>query len=133
VTIRLSHGEPIVTLIRVLAAGVATGAPLTVSSAVQLPTSVLAVLTELGISSSVEGEGEWLAHAVRLGAGRIRLIGGDPQALAVATDGRPDLAIYSNPVTPSGRLECLPFLHEQAVSITAHRFGTPNNLTDHLI
>jgi RHH-type proline utilization regulon transcriptional repressor/proline dehydrogenase/delta 1-pyrroline-5-carboxylate dehydrogenase len=133
VTIRLSPGEPIVTLIRVLAAGAATGAPLTVSSAIQLPTAVLAVLTELGIPWTVEGEGEWLAHAVRLGAGRIRLIGGDPKALAVATDGRPDLAIYSNPVTPSGRLEILPFLHEQAVSITAHRFGTPNHLTDHLI
>jgi RHH-type proline utilization regulon transcriptional repressor/proline dehydrogenase/delta 1-pyrroline-5-carboxylate dehydrogenase len=133
VTIRLSRGEPVAALIRVLAAGAATDAPLTVSSAVQLPTAVLAVLTELGIPSYVEGEGEWLAHAVRLGAGRIRLIGGDPKALAVATEGRPDLAIYSNPVTPSGRLEILPFLHEQAVSITAHRFGTPNHLTDHLI
>jgi RHH-type proline utilization regulon transcriptional repressor/proline dehydrogenase/delta 1-pyrroline-5-carboxylate dehydrogenase len=28
-------------------------------------------------------------------------------------------------VTEAGRLELLPFLREQAVSITAHRFGTP--------
>ncbi len=30
-------------------------------------------------------------------------------------------------------MELLPFLHEQAVSITAHRFGTPNHLSDSLI
>jgi RHH-type proline utilization regulon transcriptional repressor/proline dehydrogenase/delta 1-pyrroline-5-carboxylate dehydrogenase len=67
------------------------------------------------------------------GAGRIPLIGRDLKALEITTDGRPDLAIYSNPVTPSGRLEILPLLHEQAASITAHRFGTPNHLTDPLI
>jgi len=31
------------------------------------------------------------------------------------------------------RVELLPFLREQAVSITAHRFGTPNHLSDDLI
>jgi RHH-type proline utilization regulon transcriptional repressor/proline dehydrogenase/delta 1-pyrroline-5-carboxylate dehydrogenase len=36
-------------------------------------------------------------------------------------------------VTEAGRIEMLPFLHEQAVSITAHRFGTPNHLSDSLI
>ena len=64
---------------------------------------------------------------------RIRLIGGDAKALAEATGGRPDLAIYSHPVTEAGRVELLPFLHEQAVSITAHRFGTPNFISDGLI
>jgi RHH-type proline utilization regulon transcriptional repressor/proline dehydrogenase/delta 1-pyrroline-5-carboxylate dehydrogenase len=29
-------------------------------------------------------------------------------------------------VTASGRVEVLPFLKEQAVSITAHRFGNPD-------
>ncbi len=133
VTIRLSEREPVVTLLRVLAAGVITGAPLSVSTAVELPTAVRAVLTELGIPAVVENDAAWQTHAVRLGAGRIRLIGGDQKALAEATEGRPDLAVYSHPVTPSGRLELLPFLHEQAISITAHRFGTPNHLTNHLI
>ena len=36
-------------------------------------------------------------------------------------------------VTGAGRVELLPFLHEQAISITAHRFGTPNHLTDELV
>jgi RHH-type proline utilization regulon transcriptional repressor/proline dehydrogenase/delta 1-pyrroline-5-carboxylate dehydrogenase len=133
VTVRLPEGETIVTLLRVLVAGAITGAPLAVSTAVDLPTAVRAVLTELNISSIVENDTAWHTHAVRLGAGRIRLIGGDPKALAEATEGRPDLAVYTHPVTLSGRLELLPFLHEQAISITAHRFGTPNHLTDHLI
>jgi RHH-type proline utilization regulon transcriptional repressor/proline dehydrogenase/delta 1-pyrroline-5-carboxylate dehydrogenase len=38
----------------------------------------------------------------------------------------PDVAIWSGPVTTSGRVELLPFLHEQSVSITAHRFGNPD-------
>ncbi|MDI2022081.1 hypothetical protein PJL18_02610 [Paenarthrobacter nicotinovorans] len=47
--------------------------------------------------------------------------------------GRPDVAVYHGAVTQAGRIEMLPFLREQAVSITAHRFGTPNHLSDHLI
>jgi RHH-type transcriptional regulator, proline utilization regulon repressor / proline dehydrogenase / delta 1-pyrroline-5-carboxylate dehydrogenase len=41
--------------------------------------------------------------------------------------GDPDLAIYADPVTSAGRIELLPFLREQAVSITAHRFGNPDD------
>jgi len=43
------------------------------------------------------------------------------------------VAVYAEPVTEAGRIEMLPFLREQAVSITAHRFGTPNHLTDDLV
>ena len=45
-----------------------------------------------------------------------------------AVDGRPDIAIYAGEVTESGRVEMLPFLREQAISVTAHRFGTPHRL-----
>ena len=38
------------------------------------------------------------------------------------------VAIYAGDVTESGRVEMLPFLREQAISITAHRFGTPHRL-----
>ena len=33
----------------------------------------------------------------------------------------------------AGEVELLPFLHEQAVSVTAHRFGTPDHLTDAIL
>jgi RHH-type proline utilization regulon transcriptional repressor/proline dehydrogenase/delta 1-pyrroline-5-carboxylate dehydrogenase len=87
----------------------------------------------------VENDADWLASAgtlagtARLATSRIRLIGGDAKALAEATGGRPDLALYVHPVTEAGRVELLPFLHEQAISITAHRFGTPNFISDGLI
>ncbi|MGM9471125.1 bifunctional proline dehydrogenase/L-glutamate gamma-semialdehyde dehydrogenase [Pseudarthrobacter sp. YS3] len=139
VTVRLSEGAPLAHLARTVAAGVLAGSALTVSTAVELPAQLRAVLTGLDITVAVESDAGWLATAARLAAAgklsgaRIRLIGGDATALAEATDGRPDLAVYSHPVTEAGRIELLPFLHEQAISITAHRFGTPNHLSDALI
>jgi RHH-type proline utilization regulon transcriptional repressor/proline dehydrogenase/delta 1-pyrroline-5-carboxylate dehydrogenase len=139
VTVRLSEGAPLAHLVRTVAAGVLAGSALTVSSAVELPAQLRPVLTALDIEVTVESDADWLAAAGRLAAagklsgGRVRLIGGDASALAKATGGRPDLAIYVHAVTEAGRVELLPFLHEQAVSITAHRFGTPNHLSDTLI
>ena len=139
VTVRLSEGAPLAGLVRTVAAGALAGSSLTVSTAVELPAQLQAVLTGLDITVTVESDAGWLASAARLAAAgklsgaRIRLIGGDATALAEATGGRPDLAIYAHPVTEAGRVELLPFLHEQAISITAHRFGTPNHLSDALI
>ncbi|NKF30854.1 hypothetical protein HER21_30845, partial [Pseudomonas sp. BGM005] len=49
------------------------------------------------------------------------------RALAVAVEGDPDLAIYDGEVTSAGRIELLPFVHEQAIAITAHRYGNPDD------
>ncbi|MHA7223840.1 bifunctional proline dehydrogenase/L-glutamate gamma-semialdehyde dehydrogenase [Arthrobacter sp. RHLT1-20] len=139
VTIRRSEGEPLGAFVRTVAAGVLAGSALTVSTAVELPAQLRAVLSGLGIAVTVESDAEWLAAAGTLSAagalagGRIRLLGGDAKALAEATGGRPDLATYFHPVTEAGRVELLPYLHEQAISITAHRFGTPNHISDGLI
>ncbi len=139
VTVRLSDGEPLSRLVRTVAAGVLAGSALTVSTAVELPAQLRTVLSGLGIDVTVENDADWLASAgklagtARLATSRIRLIGGDAKALAEATGGRPDLALYFHPVTEAGRVELLPFLHEQAISITAHRFGTPNFISDGLI
>jgi RHH-type proline utilization regulon transcriptional repressor/proline dehydrogenase/delta 1-pyrroline-5-carboxylate dehydrogenase len=139
VTIRLSEGAPLAHLARTVAAGVLAGSALTVSTAVELPVQLRAVLTGLDIEVTVESDAEWLASAARLAkagklsGARIRLIGGDAKALSEATGGRPDLAVYVHPVTEAGRVELLPFLHEQAISITAHRFGTPNHISDALV
>ncbi|MGK3647582.1 bifunctional proline dehydrogenase/L-glutamate gamma-semialdehyde dehydrogenase [Pseudarthrobacter enclensis] len=139
VTVRLSEGGSLAHLVRTVAAGVLAGSALTVSTAVELPAQLRAVLLGLDIEPTVESDAGWLASAARLASAgklsgaRIRLIGGDAAALAEATDGRPDIAVYSHAVTEAGRVELLPFLHEQAVSITAHRFGTPNHLSDALI
>ncbi|MDN4644342.1 bifunctional proline dehydrogenase/L-glutamate gamma-semialdehyde dehydrogenase [Arthrobacter sp. PsM3] len=139
VQVRLAEGEPLARLVRTVAAGVLAGSPLTVSTAIELPTQLRTVLSGLGIDPTVENDADWLAAAARsagaarLSTPRVRLIGGNAAALAEATAGRPDLAIYFHPVTEAGRVELLPFLHEQAISITAHRFGTPNHISDGLI
>ena len=139
VTVRLSEGEPLVDLVRTVAAGVLAGSAVTVSTAVELPAPLKAALSGLDIQARTENDDDWLAAVGRLATagklsnGRIRLLGGNPSALAQAVGGRPDVAVYAHDVTEAGRVELLPFLHEQAVSITAHRFGTPNHLSEGLI
>ncbi|WP_425546272.1 proline dehydrogenase family protein [Agrococcus versicolor] len=56
---------------------------------------------------------------------RIRLAGTDA-GLRPLLAGNPTVAVYDAPITVEGRLELMPFLREQAVSITAHRFGNPD-------
>ncbi|MEC5192221.1 MULTISPECIES: proline dehydrogenase family protein [unclassified Arthrobacter] len=133
VSVRLSDGEPLAHLVRTVAAGILAGSVLTVSTAVELPAQLRTVLSGLGVDVTVQHDGDWLAAAGSLTVPRVRLIGGSARELAEATGGRPDLAIYFHPVTEAGRLELLTFLHEQAISITAHRFGTPNHISDGLI
>jgi RHH-type proline utilization regulon transcriptional repressor/proline dehydrogenase/delta 1-pyrroline-5-carboxylate dehydrogenase len=70
---------------------------------------------------------------------RTRLVGSRESvialhaALAEAVGGDPDLAVYDNELTTAGRLELLPFLHEQSVTITAHRFGNPDAWSESVI
>ncbi|NQX26422.1 bifunctional proline dehydrogenase/L-glutamate gamma-semialdehyde dehydrogenase [Microbacteriaceae bacterium VKM Ac-2854] len=66
---------------------------------------------------------------VRADGSRIPLA----SALAEALGGSPDVAIYADPVTPAGRVELLPFLREQSISITNHRFGNPIALSEDVI
>ncbi|MEV0895523.1 bifunctional proline dehydrogenase/L-glutamate gamma-semialdehyde dehydrogenase [Actinoplanes sp. NPDC049802] len=121
VTVRFAAGASLADLVRVLAAGLLTGADVHVSAASPLPETLAARCRTVTVEDDT-------AFAAELSAGRIRLIGGDASALAEATGGRPDLAIWSGPVTEAGRVELLPFLREQAVSVTAHRFGNPLTL-----
>ena len=143
VTVRFENetsGHGIAELVRVVAAGIAAGSRVTVSSAVEVPAAIRAVLTESSATVVVEDAQGFGARAARLAAktgpdsaARIRLIGGSVMDVAEATNGKPDVAIYGNNVVSAGRVEMLTFLHEQAVSITAHRFGTPNHLSDAVI
>lgn len=123
-------------LVRVVAAALRAGTAVEVSTAVALPDAVATALRALPVVESVRQTESDETFAARIAAGpstRVRVIAGDAAALAVGTDGRPDVAVYAEPVTEAGRIEMLPFLREQAVSITAHRFGTPNHLSDDLI
>ncbi|MCI9858928.1 bifunctional proline dehydrogenase/L-glutamate gamma-semialdehyde dehydrogenase [Microbacterium proteolyticum] len=126
VTVRLEDASE-TALVRVTAAGVRAGSPVTVSTARELTPAVRAWLEGVGVRAAVEDAAGWGRRAARIArtGGRVRLLGGSPAAVAEATGGSPSLAVYSGAVTRAGHVELLPFLREQAVSITAHRFGTP--------
>jgi RHH-type proline utilization regulon transcriptional repressor/proline dehydrogenase/delta 1-pyrroline-5-carboxylate dehydrogenase len=133
VTVRYDGVRPLAELVRVVAAGALAGSTVAVSSAVELAGPLRAAFGGARASVVVEPHEAWLERAAHLPAGRIRLVGGEAAELARATDGRPDLAVYGHAVTEAGRVEMLPFLHEQAVSMTAHRFGTLDGFTDHVL
>ena len=143
VTIRLAEDGTLSNLLRVIAAATLSKSRFVVSSSVPIPPDVRNILNEREVPVTVESDEEWLQRASRGGirTSRVRLIGGDPltgateaaSALARALGGSPDIAVYSHPVTQAGRVEVLPFLREQAISITAHRFGNPSTLSDGVI
>ncbi|MGB3730415.1 bifunctional proline dehydrogenase/L-glutamate gamma-semialdehyde dehydrogenase [Microbacterium sp.] len=127
VTVRY-EGERVAEVVRVAAAGVRAGSHVTVSTASALPAAVVTWLGAHDVTVVTEDAAAWAAHAQRLAAtaGRVRVIGTTALATAEAVHGSPSLAIYANPVVSAGRVELLTFLREQAVSVTAHRFGTPH-------
>ena len=132
VTIRLSEGESLGHLVRLLAAAARTGAMVDVSTALPLPTPLVQSFVGFAPlvavrSVLVEPDARWLARAADGQVhGRVRLVGGDPRGLVDALGGDTDAAIWSGAVTTAGRIELLPFLREQSVTITAHRFGYPD-------
>ncbi|WP_105565631.1 bifunctional proline dehydrogenase/L-glutamate gamma-semialdehyde dehydrogenase [Microbacterium halophytorum] len=126
VTVRY-EGDGLAQLIRVVAAAARTGAPIDVSAPQALPREVASFIVSTGAEVRVEGAAAWAQRAASFAqtGARIRLVGGDAAVIIEATGGSPNVAIYDGDVTSAGRVEMLPFLREQAVSITAHRFGTP--------
>lgn len=128
-SVRLGEGESPLELVRVVAAGLRAGARLEVSTGVPLASGLRAAIVAAGIRIADESDAAFRAAARSLPAGRVRLIGAGRRELAEAVGGRCDLAIIDHFVTESGRVELLPFLREQAIAITAHRFGTLSHLT----
>ncbi|KQY59440.1 1-pyrroline-5-carboxylate dehydrogenase [Aeromicrobium sp. Root495] len=121
VTVRL--GGELEADLRIVLAAIRSGAPVVVSTPASVPGGLLSGLTE---HVHVEDEGQWLARVAAERPARIRLVGGDARAVHQAVAGDPDVAVHAGQVTWSGRIELLPFLREQAVSVTAHRFGNPD-------
>ncbi|TDN91408.1 bifunctional proline dehydrogenase/L-glutamate gamma-semialdehyde dehydrogenase [Microbacterium sp. BK668] len=147
VSIRATADASWQALLRVAIAGVRAGGGLTISAPVGLPGAVRRALSDQHVPVFVETDDEWLERLTGSAAGgegatrpaRVRLVGPADsvaslhRALARAVGGDPDLAVYDNEVTTAGRLELLPFLHEQSVTITAHRFGNPDHTFDEVI
>lgn len=146
VLVRADKSASVADAVRVVLAGLAAGAPMALSVGKDLPVAVRGILENKGIKYLVESDEAWRTYLasnaktpVRALAGtplegtRIRYIGDDVKSVYTALGGRPDVAVYFHPVTEAGRIEMLPFLREQAVSITAHRFGNPNPFSESVI
>ncbi|WP_243076519.1 bifunctional proline dehydrogenase/L-glutamate gamma-semialdehyde dehydrogenase [Microbacterium sp. SS28] len=147
VAVRATADAPWHAVLRVALAGVRSGAGLAISAPAGLPAAVRRALTDERVHVFVESDEEWIERMSRPAAteaaasrpSRVRLVGSTAavdalhEALAAAVGGDPDLAVYTNEVTTAGRLELLPFLREQSITITAHRFGNPDRWSDEVI
>ncbi|MFC5678924.1 proline dehydrogenase family protein [Aeromicrobium endophyticum] len=126
VPVTVRAGDDLPGLVRVLLAAARAGAPVRVSTPTPLPDGLVD-------DAQVETHEQWLAHVAQSRPSRVRLVGQDAREVAVAVEGDPDVAIYAGDVTPSGRVEALPFLREQSVSITHHRFGNHDATFDRVL
>ncbi len=153
VAIRATADATWQSVLRVAIAGIRAGSSLTVSAPVGLAAAVRRSLSDQGIGVFVETDDQWIQRmvaaadvvadaAVEASAPRpprARLVGSREtvaalhRSLAEAVGGDPDLAVYDGDVTTAGRLELLPFLHEQSITITAHRFGNPDAWSEAVI
>ena len=147
VVVRQAEGAPLASVVRVLAAAARARATVTLSVSEPLPLALLAIvedefdgalLHDPDARVTIETDAAFAARVRSELPERIRLIGSDgvvvgsgragaevARELLHAIGGDPGVAIWSGPVTTAGRVELLPFLREQAVSITAHRYGNP--------
>jgi len=132
VTVRFEVA-PAAQLIRVVAAGLAVGARMSVSTASPLDPTLSGVVRDAGVDVAVQDSESWSAWLATCAATRVRLIGGSREKFARESRGRVDLRLYAQPVVEAGRIELLSFLQEQAVAATAHRFGSPTPLSDRLL
>jgi len=130
VTVRAAAGAEPADVARVVLAGLSARSPLALSLAAPPAPDEKAALVTVGIDLRVEDEDAWTRRAGSMHDERVRLVGGSAAALLQAVGGRPDLTVHDHPVTESGRVEALPFVREQAIAITAHRFGTPSRIVE---
>ena len=145
VVVRAGQGTALADLVRVMAAGVRAGGFISLSVADRLPQPLQNALLAAGVQVAIEDQGAWDARLAELSASgglgtRVRVIGPREQTSAArwshasrVTGGSPDIALYTGAVTACPHSELLPFLREQAVAITNHRFGTPLDLAEGLL
>lgn len=132
VPVTVRAGNSAVALLRVVGAGILAGAPVTVSSPEPLDAGIAEALRAVGVTYRVDDAVAWQKMLRDNAPARVRLLGGSRAEFARDSAGRADIALYAQPVVEAGRIELLTFLREQAVAVTAHRFGSPTPLAEGL-
>jgi len=145
VVVRAGAGAELADVVRVMAAGVRAGGFISLSVADRLLQPLQNALLAAGVQVTVEDQGAWDIRLAEMAASgglgtRVRVIGPREEASAArwshasrVTSGSPDIALYTGAVTACPHSELLPFLREQAVAVTNHRFGTPLDLAEGLL
>jgi len=131
VTVRAENADP-AALLRVVGAGILAGSRVTVSTPVPLAPAIAGTLATAGVVYRVEDAVSWRNTLRGNAPGRVRLLGGSREQFARDSAGAVGTALYAGPVVEAGRVELLTFLHEQAIAVTAHRFGSPTPLSENL-
>jgi RHH-type proline utilization regulon transcriptional repressor/proline dehydrogenase/delta 1-pyrroline-5-carboxylate dehydrogenase len=126
VVVRAAEDAPLSDVVRVGLAAVRSGSRVVLVPATDLPGEVRelfrSVLDPCSDAAFARVAADWADPS---GAGRIRVVGTAP-GLAEALAERPEIALLAGPVVGASRVEMLPMLAEQAVSVTMHRFGNPS-------
>lgn len=128
VAVRLGADGSIAEIVRVVAAALAASSLVAVSSEIPLPEPIATALRAANVEVKCELRDQWQLRLGESAVTRVRAIDTAAADVLELADGRVDLAVWDGPVTEAGRIEILPFLREQALSLTAHRFGTPTRL-----
>ncbi|KAB7761703.1 bifunctional proline dehydrogenase/L-glutamate gamma-semialdehyde dehydrogenase [Mycolicibacterium mucogenicum] len=131
VTVRAEDADP-AALLRVVGAGILAGSRVTVSTPAPLAAAIAGTLATAGVVYRVEDSVSWRKTLRDNAPGRVRLLGGSREQFAHDSAGDVGIALYAGPVVEAGRIELLTFLHEQAIAVTAHRFGSPTPLSENL-
>ncbi|MEZ7898515.1 MAG: proline dehydrogenase family protein [Flaviflexus sp.] len=134
VIVRSGEGVALGDLLASAAGAVTLGAGVEVSVTAPLPPALSEFFADHEVKVTIETEEAWHRRAGGLSINadgvRVRLLGEDPVALARAVRGSVDVGIYSDPITPAGRVELLAYVQEQAISATNHRFGNKTDLLE---
>lgn len=107
------------------------GAVITLSVAEELPAEVVDWARRHGIKYKVETPKQFQGRIARADVdfdGRVRHLGADEESAIL--NSTTAVSVWDGPATTAARVEILPFVHEQAVSMTMHRFGTPSAVVD---
>lgn len=118
--VRCAQGD-VAGLARVCIAMVTTGLRGEVSTPTLLPRDLVSALEGAQIAVTVESAEVALDRCRQAGIDRVRVVG----EVEPEWGGHADMAIYDAPVSAVPELELLPFVREQTISITTHRYGEP--------
>ncbi|MBB1484840.1 bifunctional proline dehydrogenase/L-glutamate gamma-semialdehyde dehydrogenase [Tessaracoccus sp. MC1865] len=123
VTVRVETADA-TSVLREASAALAAGAPARFSFATAPEETLVRVLSEAGFAYGTQAADDF-DRAVR---GRVRFLGA--RSLLTAVRGSIDVTAFDGDPMLPGRLALLPYVREQAVSITHHRFGHPTHVVD---